>query len=57
MAVAQSPNKLNSLEDGSDSGDGRDMVDTTHSKSNGNAGQHVDRYGFLGGSQYTDPDV
>ncbi|XP_069135910.1 TBC1 domain family member 10A-like [Argopecten irradians] len=26
------------------------------SKQNGNAMSHVDRYGFIGGSQYTDPD-
>lgn len=28
----------------------------SHSKQNGTAVTHIDRYGFMGGSQYTNPD-
>lgn len=33
-----------------------DDTDTATSKQNGVGYRHVDRYGFIGGNQYTNPD-
>jgi hypothetical protein len=62
MAVAD-PN-YDHVNSSSEEEDGADVTDNplkpvsspSHSKQNGTAVTHIDRYGFMGGSQYTNPE-